>query len=54
MSDYEVSYSFGRVSVTIKSSDPEFVEKWWKIFNEETDPKPVPYHKKNHLLTSDP
>jgi hypothetical protein len=46
MPEYEVTFSQGRVSVTIKSSDPEFIEKWWKIVKPITVPDPVPYPEK--------
>ena len=50
LADYEIAFSQGMVSVTIKSSDPGFIEKWWQIFKPKIAPDPVPYpEKKSHV-----
>jgi hypothetical protein len=36
-------FSQGRASVTIKSSGPEFIEKWWNIVKPIMVPDAVPY-----------
>lgn len=46
MLEYEMTFSQGRDSVTIKSSDPEFIEKWWKIVKPIIVPDAVPYPEK--------
>lgn len=46
MPEYEMTFSQGRASVTIKSSDPEFIEKWWNIVKPIMVPEAVPYPEK--------
>lgn len=46
MPEYEMTFSQGRASVTIKSSDPEFIEKWWNTVKPIMVPDSVPYPEK--------
>ena len=46
MPAYEMTFSQGRASVTIKSSDPEFIEKWWNTVKPIIAPEAVPYTEK--------
>lgn len=46
MPEYEVTFSRGRCSVTVKSSDPDFIEKWRNTVKPIMVPEPVPYPEK--------
>ena len=42
MPEHEITFTRGQVSITIKSSDPELIEKWWNNFRRIVEPDPVP------------
>jgi hypothetical protein len=46
MPEHEITVSQGRMSVTIKSSEADFIEKWWKTIKQVTFPDPTPYPEK--------
>ena len=44
--EHEIIISRLNTTVTIKSSDPEFIEKWWKVFKGLVIEELVPYPEK--------
>lgn len=46
LAEYEVTFTHLHVTVTIKSSDPAFIDKWWSTFKPFIAPDSVPYPEK--------
>jgi hypothetical protein len=40
MPEYELTFTFRYATVTLKSFDPAFIDKWWKTFKPIITPDP--------------
>jgi len=46
MPEYEKTFTLRAAAVTIKSSDPAFIDKWWNTFKPIITPDPIPQPEK--------
>jgi hypothetical protein len=41
MPEYEITFTLRAATVTVKSSDPAFIDKWWSAFKHIIAPDPM-------------
>jgi hypothetical protein len=46
MFEYEITFTLRAATVTVKSSDSAFNDKWWSTFKPVIAPDPIPYPEK--------
>jgi hypothetical protein len=44
--EYEITFTLRAATVTVKSSDPAFIDKWWSTFKPIIALDPIPYPEK--------
>jgi hypothetical protein len=55
MPEYQITFTLRDATVTVKSSGPVFIDKWWNAFKPIITLDPIPYPEKTkNQITKNP